>query len=324
MKAVFCLDVGPFKDIYGEELREEIGQLVDLDATVYSAENIREHPEILVNVDLIFSGWGAPVFTGDVLAQAPNLKAVFYGAGSVKYFVTDEFWQRGIQVTSAYAKNAVPVVEYSLAAVLLSLRGFWLQAALTKAERAFKRTPLAGTHGSTVGLVSLGMIGKMMVERLATYEVNIIAYDPYVPQYPGVDMVTLEEVFKRSDVVSVHTPWLKETEGLIGGMLFEKMKPYSTFINTSRGAIVNEAEMCSVLAARPDLTAILDVTYPEPPLPESALYTLHNVILTPHIGGSVGSECRRMGKLMVEELKRFLAGEPLMYGLSKERVAIMA
>jgi phosphoglycerate dehydrogenase-like enzyme len=125
-------------------------------------------------------------------------------------------------------------------------------------------------------------------------------------------------------VVSVHTPWLKETEGLITGAHLASMKPYSTFINTSRGAVVCEEEMIAALEQRPDLTAVIDVTQPEPPEPESSLYTLPNVILTPHIAGSVDAECRRMGQYMVDELKRFLAGDPLAYGLTKERVKTMA
>lgn len=324
MKAAFCLDPAMFEQIYGEELRAQIGALVDLAEPVYSDQQIAADPQILHDVDLIFSGWGAPVLTPQVLAHAPNLKVVFYGAGSVKYFVTDASWERGIQVTSAYALNAIPVVEYSLSTIMLSLRSFWQHAARTKSARKFVRVPMAGGRGSTVGLVSLGMIGKMVVERLKTFEVKIIAYDPYVPSYPGVEMVSLERIFIESDVVSVHTPWLKETEGLITGALLERLKPYATFINTSRGAIVREADLCAVMASRPDLTAILDVTHPEPPAAESLLYSLPNIILTPHIGGSVGMECRRMGELMVAELKRYLAGEPMVYGLSKERVAIMA
>src|SRR5690606_8819626 len=115
----------------------------------------------------------------------------------------------------------------------------------------------------------------------------------------------------RSDVVSLHSPWLPETVGMITGDHFRQMKPYASFINTARGAIIREAEMIAVLQDRPDLTALLDVTYPEPPAPGSPLYTLPNVVLTPHIAGSMDMECRRMGRYMVDELQRFLHDEPL-------------
>ena len=164
----------------------------------------------------------------------------------------------------------------------------------------------------------------MLVERLKTFELNLLAYDPYVPSYSGVTMVSLNDLFERSDVVSLHTPWLKETEGMITGEHLAKMKPYTTFINSARGAVVREAEMIEVLRQRPDLVAVLDVTYPEPPVPESPLYDLPNVILTPHIAGPVGPECHRNGQYMLEELKRYLVGESLKYGLTREQVKIMA
>ncbi len=324
MKAIYCLDSVSYDLIYGPEERAAISQWVDVVNSAFTAQEIMKEPQVLENVELIFSGWGGPVFTQEILANAPNLKAVFYGAGSVKYMVTDEFWARKIKITSAYAVNAISVVEYSLAQILFGLRSGWQHVVKCREARAFVRVPMASGFGSTVGLVSLGMIGKMVVERLKGFDVKIIAYDPYISDFPGVEMVSLEEVFQRSDVVSLHTPWLKETEGLIDGRLLATMKPYASFINTSRGAVVRENEMIEVLGQRGDLTAILDVTYPEPPLPNSPLYQMPNVVLTPHIAGATGPECRRMGRLMVEELQRYLAGEPFRYDLTREKVRVMA
>jgi phosphoglycerate dehydrogenase-like enzyme len=125
-------------------------------------------------------------------------------------------------------------------------------------------------------------------------------------------------------VVSLHTPWLPETEGLIRGSHLASMKRGAAFVNTSRGAVVREAEMVSVLKDRPDITAVLDVTHPEPPEPDSLLYDLPNVVLTPHIAGSQGDECRRMGRLIVGELRRYVAGEPLEHEITRERAAMMA
>jgi phosphoglycerate dehydrogenase-like enzyme len=102
------------------------------------------------------------------------------------------------------------------------------------------------------------------------------------------------------------------------------MKPYATFINTARGAVVREPEMIEVLRARPDLVAVLDVTYPEPPAPDSPLYDLPNVIYTPHIAGSMDHECYRMGQMMVDELRRYVNGQPLRHALSREQIARMA
>jgi phosphoglycerate dehydrogenase-like enzyme len=125
-------------------------------------------------------------------------------------------------------------------------------------------------------------------------------------------------------VVSLHTPWLKETEGMITGQHIASMRPGATFINTARGAVVREQELIDVLQQRPDLFAVLDVTYPEPPAPDSLLYTLPNVVVTPHIAGPVGDECHRLGRYMVEELWRYLHGEELRWGITREMAKVLA
>src|SRR5690606_37362913 len=102
---------------------------------------------------------------------------------------------------------------------------------------------------------------------------------------------------------------------------FASMKSNASFINTARGAIIDEAGLVEVLSERPDLHGVLDVTSPEPPEPGSPLYSLSNVTLTPHIAGSANHECRRMGRYMIDELNRFLKNEPLQWRLSQEGAA---
>jgi len=156
----------------------------------------------------------------------------------------------------------------------------------------------------------------------------VVAYDPYIsPEEAArlrVKLVSLDEVFALSDVVSCHTPVLKETEKMIQRRHFELMKPGSTFINTARGAVVDEEGMVQVLKKRADLFAVLDVTEPLPPSGESPLYSMPNVMLTPHIAGCLGPECRRMGKLMVDELDRYLSGKALRYEIDQKRFQTMA
>lgn len=326
---LIVLDAKAFELIYGSELQSEISHRVRLLAEPMTKEQLSARPELLAEVEVIFSGWGAPRLDADFLSAAPRLKAIFYGAGSIRYFTTEAFWARGIQVTSAYAMNAVPVAEYTLATILLSLKNFWRQAFETKQQGRFpERYSCAGAFGSKVGLISLGMIGRLVRERLRTFDLEVLAYDPFVtPEQAtvlGMEMVSLEEVFRRCDVVSLHTPWLKETEGMIRGRHFELMKPNSTFLNTARGAVVNEGEMIDVLRRRPDITALLDVTHPEPPAPDSPLWTLPNVILTPHIAGSQDKECRRMGRLMIDEYDRWSRGDGLKWAISKEKASLLA
>ncbi|WP_035666512.1 NAD(P)-dependent oxidoreductase, partial [Halalkalibacter akibai] len=224
LKGLFLLD--DFSLIY-ESVYRELKSYVDVYSKPRTKEEIRENPSLLNEADVIFSGWGCPVMDEAFLMEAPNLKIVFYGAGSVKYLVTDAFWERGIKITSAYAANAQPVVEYTVSQILFSLKRGWYYVMKSKSNSSFPvKDWMPGGFRSTIGIVSLGMIGKKVCNMLKHFDVNVIAYDPYVSQDEaeklGVQLCSLEKVFSLSDVVTLHTPWLKETEGLINGDLIQK------------------------------------------------------------------------------------------------------
>lgn len=329
-KALYIL--GNREQIYGPEQQEAISELVDIIGPPLQAKIALEHQELLAQAEFIFSGWGAPTLDAKFLDVCPNLKVFFYGAGSVRDFTTDEFWQRNVLLTSSYAANAVPVSEYTLSTILLSLKGFWRFSRFIESEGKYpprhERQNVVSGYGATVGLVSLGMIGRLVAERLRPFDLNVIAYDPFVDEKTarelGVEKVSLEEVFAGADVVSLHTPWLPETEGLITADLLSRMKEGATFVNTARGAIINESDLIQTLLHRPDLWAILDVTWPEPPVAGSPLYSLPNLILTPHIAGSQGPECWRMGQYVVDELQAYLAGEPMQWVIDEEKAKLLA
>jgi phosphoglycerate dehydrogenase-like enzyme len=328
-KALYLLDGEAFQKVYGEEERKAVAGLADVYAPPQTADSVAKNLDVLAEVEVILSGWGAPAMDAAFLEAAPNLRVVLYGAGSIRRVATPALWNRGVRITSAYAANAIPVSEYTLAAILFSLKRGWHFAFSARREKALPgQSQVPGAYCSTVGLVSLGMVGRLVRERLRPFDLRVVAYDPYVtPEEAhvlGVDLMSLEDLFASSEVVSLHTPLLPETEGMILGSHLVSMKRNATLINTSRGAVVREAEMVEVLEERPDLWAVLDVTQPEPPEPDSRLYDLPNVVLTPHIAGSLGSECRRMGRLVVDELRRYVAGEPLEHEIDRERAALMA
>jgi phosphoglycerate dehydrogenase-like enzyme len=330
VKALYIMDPEKGPLIYGPEQQAQIAEMVEVLAPVLSPAEAQKRPDLLDQMEILISGWGGPVLDKDFLAQAPRLKALIYGAGTVRHMVGPEFWERKIVLTTANAANAIPVAEFALAHILLGLKRAWfLSVEMKKARRIPEsRIPLAGAFGSTVGLVSLSAIGRLVLQRLATFDVKVIAFDPTVTAAQAaelnVQLVPLAELFARSDVVSLHAPHLPATEGMITGTLLASMKPGATFINSARGAIVRENEMIEILRARPDLTAILDVTHPEPPVPTSPLYDLPNVVLTPHIAGSVERECLRMGQWAVDELRRYLAGDEMKSALAEKQLASMA
>ena len=329
LKALYLLDESSWPRIYGPNEQREIAELVDICGPPLSRDVLPKYLDRLAEVEVILSGWHAPVMDEAFLAAAPKLRAVFYGAGSTRYFTTDAFWERDIVLSSAAAANAIPVAEFTQSVVVLSLKHFWRYAVQAKNNGAWDPTRLIpGCYRRTVGLISLGMIGRLVRERLRQLDLEVVAYDPYLKAAEAARMnirlVSLEQLFQEADVVSLHSPWLKETEGMLTGKHFASMKQGATFINTARGAVVRETEMCEVLRVRPDLTAVLDVTHPQPPAPDSPLLSLPNVVLTPHIAGSMGTEINRLGQCMVEELRRYLAKEPLRWRITREAASVLA
>lgn len=325
------MDPAAVDNVYGPEERAALAELVDIDTNlVIDEKKWRDHRDLVGEVDFILSGWKSPIYDADFLAAAPRLRGVFYAAGSIRYCVTDAFWARNIPITSAYAANAVPVAEYTVSVALLSLKQFWSRSVLARRGLGWgdHTRPIPGAFRAVIGLVSYGMIARKVVELLSAFDVTVIVYCPYLDEASaalgGVERVSMEELFRRSDVVSIHTPVLPETRGFIDGRLVRSMKPSATLINTSRGVILNQVSVIEALRDRPDITAILDVTDPEPPTAEDPLFRLPNVVVTPHIAGSHGSECQRLGSYMVDELRRFLSGEPLRWRITREMAMRMA
>jgi len=323
VKGLYILNEEPYRMIYGPDQQAAIRSMVDIYAPPQTVSSLKQNPSVLRDAEVVFSGWGCPGMDAAFLAAAPKLQALFYGAGSVRGIVTDALWDRRIVVTSSYAANAVPVAEFCLATILFSLKLGWRHMGRIRSEKRWiERMPMPGAYGSTVGLVSLGMIGRRTLELLRPFDVKIAVYSTSLTEERArtldVRRCELDELFSVSDVVSLHTPNIPETQGMIRGQHFRRMHKDATFVNTARGAVVNEPEMIEVLKERQDLTAVLDVTNPEPPVAGSPLYELSNVVLTPHIAGSMFNECRRMGQYAVDECRRYLDGKPLQWQITRE------
>jgi phosphoglycerate dehydrogenase-like enzyme len=328
-KALFILEANRFDAVYGPDDRVALDQWADFPDRSFTPTEIKERPELLRDVELIFSSWGGPRLDAAFLQAVPQMRAFFYGAGSIRGIVTDAFWEKNIPISSAVKANAIPVAEFTVAQIVLSLKRAWQFAREMKQGRIYSEGgQIPGTYGATVGIVSMGTIGRLVREKLRSFDVEVLAYDPFLTAVQAAELevkpCSLAEIFQRSDVVTLHAPHLPATEGLITSDLLESMKPNATLINTARGALIDEPGMISVLARRPDLLALLDVTRDEPLPPESPLRGLPNVILTPHIAGSYDLECRRMGRWMIEEARRFLNGEPLRWRVTQAEAAVAA
>lgn len=330
-KTLICMSKAAYAKVLPEPERTALGQLVEVVGVLHpgDADSIAAHPE-WAEVKFIVSGWGTPALTSPLLARLPELAAVFHTAGTVKSFVTDAMWKRGIRVTSAAQANARPVAEFTCAQIILALKRVWPRAlAWREGRRYLAHDPLApGALNSTIGLLALSRTGRLVRELLRSYDLRVLVYDPTVSVEEaaslGVELAPLTRIFADAQVVSCHLPLLAQTTGLLRRRHFAAMRPGATFINTARAGVLRTAELYRLLKARPDLSALLDVTEPEPPDPGAPLLNLRNVILTPHLAGSQGEECRRLGRMIIDEIRRHLQGQPLQGEVTRRQLKAIA
>jgi len=333
-KAIYIGTEEQIDRVYGKDTQQKLGEMLEILSDFYTEKNLRDgkNHEELSEVEFIFSTWGMATLNEDEIKTIfPSLKAVFYAAGTVQYFARP-FLNCGVKIFSAWAANAVPVAEYTVAQIVLANKGFFRVSPLAsvgereKACREFEK--FSGNYGAKVGIIGAGMIGRLVIEMLKAYDIDVVTFDPFLPDETaeklGVEKVSLEEIFAECNVVSNHLANNAQTHGMLNGKLFSKMFPYATFLNTGRGAQVVEKDLVDVLKKRPDLTAILDVTWPEPPENDSEFFALPNCILTPHIAGSSGDEVKRMSAYMLEEFKKFISGEKTEYEVTAKMLEIMA
>lgn len=282
----------------------------------------------------IFSTWGCPAWDEDFLAKHfPKLEALFYAAGSVQNFGRS-YLNRGVRIFAAPSINAIPVADYCLAQIILASKGYFPLARqlsnLSMEESVELGRKYMGSYGMKIGLIGFGQIARLLTQKihqvLALAEVSV--YDPYVSDEElasyGAKAADLDGIFSSSEVVSNHLPNLPDTRGMLKYEHFAKLPEYATFINTGRGAQIVEEDLANVLVERPDLTALLDVTYPEPPAEGHIFYKLPNLFLTPHIAGSSGREVQRMGAAIFDTYMKYAAGEASKMEVRAEDLARMA
>ncbi|MFI6345634.1 hydroxyacid dehydrogenase [Streptomyces sp. NPDC050560] len=275
----------------------------------------------LADTDVLLTGWGCPPLDDDALAAAPRLAAVVSATGAAAPLLTATGAAERLRVSNAGLANAVPVAEYSIAMILLAGKSVFRSAQLYRERRAYLNRedafPLAGNYRRTVGIVGASRIGRLVVEGLRKIsDLNVLVADPYLTpagaDLLGAGLVPLPELMARCDVISLHPPLNAETRGLISAELLALVPDGATLVNTSRGAVVDQDALLAELRAG-RLRAVIDVTDPEVLPASHPFYTLENVLLTPHMAGSVGNELKRMGAHVVDEIGRFARGEAFLH-----------
>lgn len=287
---------------------------------------------LLAEAEILVTGWGAPVFDAAALASAPRLRLLMHAAGTVKGMIDDCVFQAGIVVSHAAQANALPVAEFTLAAIIFAGKQVIRFRDLYVADRVRMRTHLLqaeaiGNYRRTVGIVGASRIGRRVIELLRPFGYQVLLYDPLTGHDSAyalkVEKVDLDTLMARSDIVSLHAPLLSETRHMIDARRLFLMKNGATLINTARGALVDEAALIDRLKSGA-IDAIIDVTDPEVPEKDSPLFDLPNVFLTPHIAGAIGLERMRLGETAVDEITRFLEGKPLLFEVRRDDLEQMA
>lgn len=283
---------------------------------------------LLGQADACITSWGVAPLDADVMAAAPQLQAMAHMGSSVKRFVSDAFWERGMHLTSAGITLARDVAETTLGLMIVGQKRIWPLGQHVR-DGGWRDSPdwdkwySRELFRKEVGIIGASNVGRYVIELLKPFDPTILLYDPFVSEEEAAELGTikleLDELLRRADVVSLHAPANEQTYQMLNADGLALMKDDALLINTGRGTLIDEEALISELS-KGRFFAFLDVTDPEPPLADSPLRTLDNVVVTPHIAGCI-ENCNRMGELAVEELRRFFAGEEAIYQITPEMFA---
>jgi phosphoglycerate dehydrogenase-like enzyme len=259
-----------------------------------------------------------------MIDAAPQLKWIQAISAGVDYMALDEIERRGIVLTNGRGIHKIHMAEYTVAAMINLARGFHLLFRNQLQKKWERSVPQEEIHGATVGIIGLGAIGAEIAKKAAFMGMRVIG----VKRTPGpVDHVEevhapddMAAVFRRSDYIINLLPYTQETEKLIDRRFFDQMKPTACFINIGRGRTVNEDDLIEALRNKKIRAMVSDVYYTEPLPPESPLWDLDNVILTPHICGLSPQYMARAMQIIAYNLDVYLSGQGEMINLVDTQV----
>lgn len=251
--------------------------------------------------------------TKEVIENAKNLKIIARAGVGVDNIDLDAATDNGILVVNAPQSTSITVAEHAMGLMLALSRKIAIADASVKAGK-WEKSKFMGMElrNKTLGVIGMGRIGSQVVKRSKAFEMDVIVYDPYISEDAakelGVEIVTLDELITKADVMTIHVPLTPETKGLISKEQLAKMKDHAILLNCARGGIINEKDLYEALKERPDLKAGLDV-YENEPLENSPLTTLDNVVLTPHIAASTKEAQRDAAIIVAKQVKEVLNGQ---------------
>ncbi|GII87346.1 D-3-phosphoglycerate dehydrogenase [Sphaerisporangium siamense] len=249
----------------------------------------------------------------EALSHAPRLRVIARAGVGLDNVDVEAATKAGVMVVNAPTSNIVSAAEHTVALILASARNVAQGHAALKGGE-WKRSKYTGVEldGKVVGVLGLGRIGQLVAQRLAPFGVELIAYDPYLQParaaQMGVRLVSLEELLKQADFITVHLPKSKETIGLIGDRELHTVKPSVRIVNVARGGIVDEAALYSAVKEGRVAGAGIDV-FSKEPVTDSPLFELDGIVVTPHLGASTHEAQEKAGTQVARSVKLALAGE---------------
>ncbi|MEV6108022.1 hydroxyacid dehydrogenase [Streptomyces sp. NPDC051940] len=286
----------------------------------------------LTDADIVVTGWNTPRLDGELLAAAPRLKLVAHTGAALRFLVGDEVFARGVRVSQAGEAMAPAVAEVSLAFTLALLHRIHRFDHALHSGAGWTRTKY-GTleaselRGSVIGVVGASRTGRAYMELIRALGGVLLLTDPMVDAGEaaalGAELVSLDDLLRRSRIVALHAPAIPETREMIGRRELALMHDGAGLVNTARSWLVDSDALLEELRDG-RLDGALDV-YDEEPLPvASPLRGLPNVLLTPHEAAGAVQVRRRQGRIVVDEIGRFLAGEPLRHEMTREILSTTA
>ena len=267
-------------------------------------------PEELVNTIHKYDGIivrSRTKVTKEVISKADNLKIIARAGVGVDNIDLDAATEKGIMVVNSPESTSITVAEHTMGLLLSMARKLSIADKSVK-EGKWEKKKFMGVElrNKTLGVIGMGRIGSQVVNRCKAFEMDAIAYDPYLPEevakQMGVELTDLETVLKKADFITIHVPLTPETKHLISNKEFEIMKDTAFITNCARGGIIDEEALYDALKNDKIGGAALDVYEDEPPAEDSKLFELDNIVLTPHIAASTKEAQRDAAIIVADEI----------------------
>ena len=302
MKILICDNLN--QQVYKE--LETIGDCLDISKSASKDEDLANH----IKDSEIVVIRSATKLTKEVLDKAEQLKIIARCGVGIDNVDLDFAKSKSIFVTNSPSANLISVVELTVALIISVSRKLSLaDSHLKKGE--WNRSQFLGNelYGKTLGIVGFGKAGRLVAERMKSFGMSIVFYDPYVTDWNGSEeSIKLDDLLRTADVVSIHVIKTKDTENLISKDMLDLLKPSSVIINTSRGGVLDEDYLFELLESEKIFGAGLDVYSNEPPKNVDR-YNGLNLVTTPHIGASTNEAQLKAGLETIENIKKILAGD---------------